>query len=522
MLTIPNSPMNLKGQETRKVTLNLLQLYIALAYQRFLMVRAGRGAGKSVAMALKINNVLHDMPRSKNFILNESFQFALTNTLPSTIQGLDFLGLKRDVHYTFGRYPEKKRNWPAPYDPPMDPKRAFFFYNGTVYDLLSQKSSTRGPNYCSGIGEEALLLDPIKIKKETMATLRGQWHRFGKSGNHPTYGQLSFFTSTPRTRAGEWIYEWQELARKDPKKYLFLEAPSRVNSFNLPTDYFSEQKRMMSPAEYDIEIENLRPKGIEGGFYPFFDSRRHCYNDYNDSHLESLIGENYQVDNFTNLDCRQDFKSFANMGQDPNASMEISVDYGSWFNGVVTGQEQLDINRYLVLSSISYDEKKQTEDVAIAWCDYYRWHPTKHVYYYYDSTAIGTDGRTTETYFDIWMKTLRSRGWEVTSVYLGKVPAYQERYDFFGKVHRGIAPGVPTVEYHKHNCKWLIISMENAGVKQGKNGFEKDKTDEQYHEIDQRTTTHFSDAHDNLIFGKYYKQMSKGTSMAAPRLGSRR
>lgn len=522
MLTIPKSPISLKGQQTRKVTLNILQLTIALAVQRFLMVRAGRGAGKSVSMALKMSNVIADMPRSKNFILNESFQFALTNTLPSTIQGLDFLGYKRDVHYTFGRYPSKNWNWPAPYDPPMNPSRAFFFMNGTVYDLLSQATSTRGPNYCSGLGEEALLLDPVKIKKETFATLRGQWHRFGKSGNHPTYGQLAFFTSTPRTRAGEWIYEWQELARKDPKKYLFLEAPSQVNAFNLPDDYFSEQRRMMSPAEYDVEIGNLRPKGIEGGFYPFFDSRRHCYNDYNESHLELLLGENYQVDNFKNLDCRQDFKSFANMGQDPNLSLEISADYGSWFNGIVTGQEQLDINRYLVLSGISLGDKNLLEDVAIAWCDYYKWHPTKHVYYYYDSTAIGTDGKSLETYFDIMMRVLRSRGWEVTSVYLGKVPYYSERYEFFAKAHRGQAPGVPQIEYHKHNCKWVIISLENAGIKQGKNGFEKDKTDEQYHQIDQRTVTHFSDAHDNLIFGKYYKQLSKGRSMAAPRMGGRR
>src|SRR5690606_10979784 len=154
-----------------------------------------------------------------------------------------------------------------------------------------------------------------------------------------TYGRLSFYTSTPRTRAGEWIYEWKELAAKDPQKYLFLEAPSKINAFNLPPDYFSEQKRLMTPAEYAIEIDNLRPKGISGGFYPFFDERRHTYNDFNDSFLENLLGENYQEDNFKNLDCRQDFCQPGKMGLDPNQSLEISADYGSWFNGIVTGQE---------------------------------------------------------------------------------------------------------------------------------------------------------------------------------------
>lgn len=473
------------------------------------MNRVGRGGGKSVCMALDIVNVNTDMPRSKNFILNESFQFALTNTLPSTIQGLEFLGYKRDIHYTFGRFPTKKWNWPIPYEAPVNPSRAFFFFNGTVWDLLSQEASTRGPNYSAGTGDEALLLDSDKIKSQTFATLRGQYHRFKDC---QTYGRLSFYTSTPRTRRGEWIYEWEKLAKEDPKKYLYLEAPSQINAHNLPPDYFSEQKRLMTLTEYNIEILNQRPKGILGGFYPFFNEKAHTYNEFNDSFLESLMGENYRAENFTNLDCRQD-------NLHPGVSLEISADYGSWFNGIVTGQERLDLNRFRVLSGFSANESKMMEDVATHWCEYYRWHATKHVYYYYDSTAIGTDGRCMETYFDIIVRVIKAYGWEVTPVYLGKVPDYQERYVFFGKSHRGMAEGVPAIEYHKQNAHWVIVSMQNAGVKQGRQGFEKDKTDEKYHDIDQRTTTHFSDAHDNLIFGKYRKAVTKGTIMLAPRLG---
>lgn len=489
----------------------MLQVALAISTQRYKMIRAGRGSGKSVSMALKIAAVLEDMPRSKNFILNESFQFALTNTLPSTIQGLEFLGYRRDLHYTFGKVPPKTWNWPTPYEPPLNPSRTFFFFNGTIYDLLSQTVSTRGPNYCSGLGEEALLLNVAKIKKETFATLRGQYHRFK---HKQTYGSLDFYTSTPRTRAGEWIYEWQELAKKSPQTYLFLEAPTHVNAYNLPKDYFTEQRRLMTKMEYDIEINNLRPKGIEGGFYPFFDENKHTYNTFNDSFLESLMGEEYQEANFKTLDCRQDLD--IQNGQHPDFSLEISADYGSWLNCIVTGQERPDLNRYRILSALSGNETKLLQDVAQQWCDYYRPHYTKHVYYYYDSTATGTDGRTSETYYDIIMRVLKSNGWEITPIYLGKVPAYMERYEFFGKVHRGQQENVPVLEYHKHHCKYLIISIQNAGVKQGKNGFEKDKKDEANHAIDQRITTHFSDAHDNLIFGKYRKTVSKGLNMLPP------
>lgn len=508
--------MNLIGQDLKKITLNLIQLAIAIAPQRFRMVRAGRGSGKSVSLAIDITAINSDMPRSKNFLLNESFQFALTNTLPSTLTGLDFLGYKRDLHYFFGRTPPKSWNWPTAYEPPLNPSRTFYFANGTVWDLLSQEASSRGPNYSAGLGDEALLLNADKIRKETIATLRGQYHRFK---DKQTFGRLGFYTSTPRTRSGEWIYQWEELAREDPSKYLFIEAPSMINSYNLPPDYFSEQKRLMSPQEYEIEILNIRPKGILGGFYPFFDERRHSYNAYNDSFLEKLIGENYLAENFKNLDCKQDLSPES---QHPDISLEIAADYGSWFNGIVTGQERKDINRFRVLSAMSHNETKLFEDVVSDWCNYYRSHPTKHVYYYYDHTAIGTDGRTLERYYDIMIRVLKGHGWEVTDVYIGKVPDYSERYEFFGRAHRGMEQDVPLVEYHKHNCKWLIVSIQNAGVRQGKNGFEKDKRDEQYHEIDQRTTTHFSDAHDTLIFGKYKRAVARSIGMASPRTGSRK
>jgi hypothetical protein len=73
MLTFPKSKLNLTGQELKKITLNLIQLVVAIAPQRYRMVRAGRGSGKSVSMAIDITAINADMPRSKNFILNESF-----------------------------------------------------------------------------------------------------------------------------------------------------------------------------------------------------------------------------------------------------------------------------------------------------------------------------------------------------------------------------------------------------------------------------------------------------------------
>ena len=492
-----------------KLVLNLMQLMLEMAKQRIRVVQCGRGSGKSTAAALDIKSVVYDMPMSKNFIWGATYQNILTRTLPSTVKALAKLGFIKDVHYVIGRYPPPKWKWPACYEPPLDPSHSIFFYNGTVYDLLSEDVSSRGGNYAAGMGDESQDGDQEYFHNEIIPTMRLEYDRFK---NNRTYRQISLFCSMPRIRRAEWIFEFEELARKFPKEYLFISAPSKINAHNLPPEWFTDQRRLLRDHDYDIEIGNIRPKKILGGFYPMFDDKLDSYVDFNNDYLDSIISNSngYRTEDFDNMTSLQDGDIRLD---DP---LEIAMDYGSWFNGILTGQEYN--NTFHFLQAISINETERFEDMLNTWCTYNRFHRNKVVYYWYDHTAKDTDSRT-EIYPAIVCRVLRSFGWSVIEMDIGHTVSPEDRYKFWGYAHKGDHPNLPKFKYNRHHCKYLIISVNGANIKQAKNGFAKDKTDEGNHKIDQRTTTHFSDIMDTLGVGKYGNRVNERVRAIRPRLG---
>src|SRR5690606_26583641 len=105
----------------KKILLNPMQMIMEMAPQRVRVTQVGRGGGKSTGAALDIKNLVYDMPRSKNFILSESYQQAYTRTLPSTIKALEMIGFKKDLHFFVGRTAPRSWKWELPYEPPLDP-----------------------------------------------------------------------------------------------------------------------------------------------------------------------------------------------------------------------------------------------------------------------------------------------------------------------------------------------------------------------------------------------------------------
>lgn len=489
-----------------------MQLILEMAPQRIRTVQVGRGGGKSTGAAIDIKTIVYDMPRSKNFILGATYKDILTKTLPSTIKALRLLGFEKDLHYFIGRYPPPKWKWPECYEPPLDPSHSIFFMNGTVYDLLSEDVSSRGANFSAGMVDETQDADQEYYQSNVIPTMRLEYAKFK---NCRTYRRLSHYCSMARTRKQEWIFEFEELAVKYPKDYLWISGPSKINAHNLPPDWFKDQKRLLKESEYAIEIDNRRPNKIGGGFYPMFDDKYCTYTAFNNDYFDGLISNSngYREEDFENLTSMQDSDVRAD---DP---LEISMDYGAWFNGIVTGQEHDRAFRFL--SSMSIDEKNTFEELLNTWCNYYRFHRNKTVYYWYDHTARDHDSRTQE-YPVIVSRVLRSYGWTVIDMYIGKQPSPEDRYKFWGYAHKGDHPDLPRFMYNRHHCKWLIISINGAGIRQGKHGFEKNKADESNQRIDQRTTTHFSDAMDTLALGKYGDAVGDNVRMPRARIGSTR
>lgn len=487
-----------------KISRNLMQLAIRLARQPVKVIEGGRGVGKSTVLADEMVDVVHDMPQSTNFLQGATYQQILTRTLPSTIESLRTLGYHKDIHYTVGNRPSKSWRWKEAFEPPLNYKNAISWYNGSCYVLLSQDVNSRGLNTASGMADEFALLDPVKFQAETLATIRGQKARFEKCRR---YRNQTYTSSIPRTQEGKFMYKYEEAAKERPEEVFYIRASSHINAENLPAGWFQDQRRIMSPYEYSVEIDNIRPRALKGGFYPLFNEKQHTYTAYNNDYLQGIVDNNgYNIADFSNLDCRQDGDHV------PGVPLHIALDYGK-FNCVVTGQDVM--NFFKFISAFSAESPKLTKDLCEQWCDYYAAHTERVVYYYYDQTATGKDGRSAQTYAEIVTETLQRRGWTVIPEYYGSAPSHVDKYNFWAIAMRNDHPTLPIFQWNKHNCKYLIESINNAEAKEGTNGIEKVKTDERKDKLDQRYTTHFSDAGDMLAYFRYATRL-KDTGLWLP------
>ena len=497
------------SRPTKVVKRNAMQIIVREAPHKTKVVEGGRGVGKSTVLADEMENNAHEMPRSTNFLQARTYQQALTRTLPSTIQSLSTLGYVKDVHYVVCKKPIW-RKWGEPYEPPLDYSRAISWYTGAVWLLLSQDVSSRGLNTASGMADEFCELDPVKFQSETLATLRGQKHHFK---DNPKWLSQIYVSSIPRTQEGKHIYSFETEAKKNPKDVLYVRASSHINRENLPKEWFQMQRRIMSKYEYDIEIENIRPKAVSGGFYPVFNELTLCYDAFNNDYLHGIIDNlnGYAQEGFDDLDCREVYDVLL------DTELDIALDYGK-FCCVVTGQENF-LNEFNFLSSITPDPEKTEEmiDVLVQrWCDYYRPHRLRRVVYWYDQTAIGKDSRSPKTYAEMVVDTLVKNGWDVDERYYGAAPEHHDKFKFWMVAMRNDHPGLPIFKWNRTKCKYLIHSINNSAAKEGPYGPEKIKTDEKKSHIDQRYTTHQGDAMDMIGYFKYSARLESSSGLWLP------
>ncbi|WP_341832351.1 hypothetical protein AACH28_04630 [Sphingobacterium thalpophilum] len=477
-----------------QVNRNLAQILIRTAPQKIKVLEGARAVGKSTVLADEMSETACDMPRSTNFLQGRTYQQILTRTLPSTILSLETLGYKNGIHFTIGQKPIWKK-YNLPYEPPLDWGKTIAWWTGAVWVMLSQDVSSRGINTCSGLADEYCELDPVKFQAETYATLRG-----GKSHFEHKKRWLSqvYVSSIPRTQEGKHIYTYEQAALTNPDEVFYLRAPTRINAENLPDNYFKMQRRIMSKYEYDIEIENIRPRAVGGGFYPAFNERNLCYDSFDNDYLRGLVDEGvgYDRTKFEKLDCREVTDIIR------STPLDIALDYGK-FCCIVTAQETF-LNECNFLSSITPEEAGEMLEILVQrWCDYYQPHPTKRVSYWYDQTAIGKDGRSPKTYADIVVEVLIKNGWDVDQQYYGAAPEHSDKYKFWSIAMRNDHPLLPIFKWNRTKCKYLIESINNSAAKEGKFGPEKVKTDERKTHVDQRYTTHQGDAMDMIGYFKY-------------------
>jgi hypothetical protein len=496
----------------------------------------GRGTGKSEGLiAPRTFRNVEIMPRSHGCFVGSTYLQLLERTLPPVIKGWEQMGWQRGRDFWIRERPPKHLNIPLPIVGPITTEHCIFFRNGAMASMVSQDrpGSANGKTVHWIAGDEAKFLDKQKLDNELLMTNRGDERYFG---GIPEFHSLLFCTDMPTSKAAMWILEEEKrmdkkriqtlldlrtkiyslygaLAAYPGKRKSILKAITKYQTFwdelRKNTVYFSEAStldnihgfgakniarlREKLPAFiFQTAILNRRPFLTENAFYPDLDEH-HFYDKEDHAFLDlqpvDLFGKGLFDDSRKDADV------------DKYRPLDISLDYGAHINPMLVGQPHG--REYRILKELYVRHPERVADLARAFCRYYKHHPVKIVNYFFDHTAIGTTATSATSAKDVFKEYLMNEGWTVEDRYLGHTPDAENRYELWGRALRGGDNRLFRVAFNRHNTEFVRISMQQAQIEQGTVGFRKDKKDEKKLHLDQRETTHFSDAIDNLLYGAH-------------------
>jgi hypothetical protein len=456
----------LSARPVAKLRLNIAQMYAVAAQVRTLMLEWGRGTGKSTVLGYFMRGMATTMPRGKFYLVGTSYKAMLSDTLPSTLEGLERLGLYNGIHYHIGRPGPK--HWERPYQPPTDWSNFIHFWTGAAVQLVSQdkgKVEQRGPNYDAGLGDEVAQLDERRLMNECHAGMRTRREQFEKS---PFYLMRVYASSTPVTRSGLWMLKYEELARDEaiarkrgdtdgPQQYAFLRANAWLaNRHNLAKDWF-EQMRRDAPSEamYQAEIMNVRPSMVVNSFYPKLDADRHYYSaDDPDYWLGQIIDRRAFAEN-----------ALRDMDYDRSKPLVVCFDPGAAINVAVVKQIHWDLNEQRTIRCFWRKAPAIVQDLfredVIPYYD--GAHKHKVVELFFDPTARNRSANSRSTVLDDVVALWRKAGWVVKVMQPPRRVLQDEKYHLISKVHaEEPGSGLLKSRINKHACRDLIVSLENT------------------------------------------------------------
>lgn len=128
---------------------------------------------------------------------------------------------------------------------------------------------------------------------------------------------------------------------------------------------------------------------------------------------------------------------------------------------------------------------------------------TNFIYFYYDTTALGSNYAVNEQDFRwVVIHEFERHGWRVQGVYIGNPMKHHEKYLEINEAFAGRRKLIPFI--NRQNNEDLILALQTAGVSRGRNGFRKDKGVEKLAETEEDLLQHRTDgkdAFDTLYIG---------------------
>lgn len=498
---------------------------------------AGRGTFKTTrGIAMYMIRRVHEMPRSSGMICGLSFEDMGNNTIIPLLAGLVELGFYEGKHWVIGRRPPE--HWPQPFIPILNGKydRVMSWYNGTSVRLISleKKAPANGVSVQWGIFDEVKFMDERKLIDSIFPAFRGneneltpdgvmfkdcagflskffatdkeadpvkiQWLLNKRKLQNPIANgiveayqlQLNKLVSefenedTTKVRKRELekeIAEVKEVLREKRKKLVYVPEINIDDVAPLQSEaWYKDKERNSTPRMWRVVYKNEDPEAAGDTFYPCFDKSIHTYEaDYDIDELKPFIFTPDYQHSVAPITISQ-------LGKLPGNN-DITLNY---VDEVYTLPDPLNV------ATNGNGSKGSLSEAVQLFCDRYKDHKRKIVYYVFDHTAKGRRVNANE-YYKIVVEKLRENKWKVVKVYTGKAPDHYIKYSNTSDWLKHEDKSLPRILINRTRCKKLIISIQNAAAKSTNGKTEKNKEYEntlRYPLQDQSETTHFSDCFD--------------------------
>ncbi len=492
--------------ESKTILMNRPQILLHLINANKTYCLWGRATGKSNGgLGPRSIHLMNTMPGAQIGLVAPSYVMAFKQII-NNIAGFwqNEMGLLEGENYVIGKRPPV--DWPRPLLPVQDFKYVISFDNGSVMPILSLEveGSGNGFNLQALLGDEAKFFNEKRLK-EIIRGLRGGYKKFG---HLPEFQSQWYFTDkydgdiewilakrklqddrvikavlamqlevnrllisgddSPETK--RLINRYTKLMNERRKDLVFVsEAGAEENREILGDKFFQDQKELSTDIEYDVAINNLDPDKVENSFYPDL-AERHYYTIANDV--------------------------------DPGRPLIIAADYQWRISPIVTaqygvlpGENELSFN---IVYSCDELHPKGLVDAVDLWCNHFKLHIDKTVYYMFDKTAVGKSP-STKPFFEVVKERLQFNGWNVVLQNMGETPKHDDKFKMISRHLKGVT-GRPPVRINALRNEHLIRSMNLTKAMTYFGKTSKDKSSEKNMSIPARKSTHYSDVIDMLLY----------------------
>lgn len=352
-----------------------------------------------------------------------------------------------------------------------------------------------------------------------------------------------------RELVSEFRRQWNEMVRLKKQITPFVSRDGVLftlsNAFDnltmLGFDYILKNQKQLPLLVFMTEIMNLYYDKVEDCFYSL-QEKKHVY--YNTLDAERLGGSAAVVE--AGLAARGTGGSAASplyscamdRDCDSTAPLELSFDWGSsicvmcvwqprhwdFVQGCASEQVcQTLINEFFVKPDGS--DRLLIEELLGKFCQYYERHSCRELVFFKDKYGDHKNPNVLNsmTFNEMALDYLRRFGWTVQVVeHRGMEPPQSDKYLLWGVILGEQDANFPRFRVNGDKCKYALISMNNARVKQVAGKLEKDKSSERKNSgVLPEEATHFSDAVDKLVWTKFSSLLRRSSSESYVRVGGR-